>query len=148
MVSYNSPDLGLVHRVFYMDGSYLVYQNLYVWSNHQLPPGLLPKLITKVKNKDNNIHKQLSSKKSELYLNEGPRKSRFSLNLTDIQTYGRTDISIYGVVSLLITKSSFFTKYIPNSLIISNIERAYTHFYRLVHNITMNTHRYIQQTFY
>ena len=37
-------------------------------------------------NKDDNIHKERSSKKSDLYINWGPRKSRFPLNLTDTQT--------------------------------------------------------------
>ena len=45
---------------------------------------------------------QRSSKKSDLYLIQGPRKSRFPLNLTDRQTYGWTDIGIYRVASLLI----------------------------------------------
>ncbi len=45
-------------------------------------------------NKDDNIHKQRSSQKSDLYLNQGPRKSRFPLNLTDRYTYIRTDIGI------------------------------------------------------
>ncbi len=44
-------------------------------------------------NKNDNIHKQQSSKKSNyLYLNQGPRKSCFPLNLTDRQIYIRTDI--------------------------------------------------------
>ena len=42
-------------------------------------------------NKDDKIHKQRSSKNSDLYLNQWPRKSRFPLNLTDRQTYRHTD---------------------------------------------------------
>ena len=42
------------------------------------------------------MHKQRSSKKSDLYLNQGLRKSRFPLNLTG----RRTDISNYRVASL------------------------------------------------
>ncbi len=45
-----------------------------------------------IKNKDDNIHKQRSSKKSDLYLHMVPRKSRFSLNLPDRQTNIRIDI--------------------------------------------------------
>ena len=44
-----------------------------------------------------NLHK----KKLARYLNQGPRKSHFPLNLTHGQTYGQTDISIYRVASLL-----------------------------------------------
>ncbi len=62
--------------------------------------GMLSKLKLK-SNKDDNIHKQGSSKKSDLYLSQGPRKSPFPLNPTDRQTYGRMDISIYRVASLL-----------------------------------------------
>ncbi len=42
-------------------------------------------------NKDDIIHKYRSSKKSDLYLNKGLRKSRFPLNLTDRPTDIRTD---------------------------------------------------------
>ncbi len=58
---------------------------------------MIPKLNRKVNknsNKDDNIHKQRSSKKSDLYLKQGPRKSRFPLNLTDRHTDGRTLVSI------------------------------------------------------
>ncbi len=54
------------------------------------------------KNLFDNFHKeQPSSKKPDLYLNQGPRKSRLPLNLTDIQTYGRTDINIYRIASFI-----------------------------------------------
>ncbi len=46
-------------------------------------------------------------KKLERYLNLGPRKSRFPLNLTDIQTYIQTDRRTNGHLLLL---SSFATK--------------------------------------
>ena len=54
-------------------------------------------------NKDDNIHKKRGSKKSDLYLNQGPRKSRFPLNLTDRQTYERMDRHQY-------LQNSFATK--------------------------------------
>ena len=47
----------------------------------------------------------ICTKKIGAYLNQGPRKSRFPLNLTDIQidihTFRRTDICFYRVVLLL-----------------------------------------------
>ena len=46
---------------------------------------------------EGNLHKKM-----ELYLNQGPRKLRFSLNLTDGHTDRRTDISVYRVASLII----------------------------------------------
>ncbi len=58
-------------------------------------------------NKDDNIHKKRSSKKSDLYLNQGPRKSYFPLKLPERQKYIRTDISIYRVASLLKTDITY-----------------------------------------
>ncbi len=46
---------------------------------------------------EGNLHKKIW----ERYLNQGPRKSRFPLNLTYIHTYRRTNISVYRVASLL-----------------------------------------------
>ena len=57
--------------------------------------------LYKLLNKNDYIHKQRSSKKSDLHLNQGPRKSRFPLNLMDIQTDRRTDICFYRVALLL-----------------------------------------------
>ena len=55
-------------------------------------------------------------KKSDLYLNYGPRKSRFPLNLTyrqiNRQTDGRTKISIYRVASLLKKPRKYHQYYI------------------------------------
>ena len=46
-----------------------------------------------------------SSKKSDLYINQGPRKSRFPLNLTNRQTYGRTDEHSFATKKYLPCKS-------------------------------------------
>ena len=43
----------------------------------------------------------MCTQKMRAYFIYWPRKSRFPLNLTDSQTYRRTDISIYRVASLL-----------------------------------------------
>ncbi len=80
---------------------------------------------------DAHIPEECAHRKWWLYLIEGPRKSRFSLNLayrhTDRQTYihtdRRTDISVYRVASLLIKidTSNFFFDFFY-SFIKDNVE--------------------------